>query len=83
MKHTLEEVEEKEGDFYVTTLEKCLDYARHGKTEGTEVRQLIAMAGVVAKIKQTRGAMQSLDAMIARDKMSGVIPSRFQIEKKI
>jgi hypothetical protein len=82
MKHTLEEVEEKEVDFYVVSMEKAMDYAKHGKTEGTEIRQLIAMAGVVAKMRQTRGANRALDAMVARDKLGGSLPKQFQLENK-
>ncbi|MFA6992901.1 MAG: hypothetical protein WC269_06575 [Candidatus Gracilibacteria bacterium] len=75
MKHTLNQVEEKEDDFYVKFLDKAIGYANNEKgTDGVQFRQLVAAAGVVAKQRQTRGAMKALTYQITRDTGRGLLP---------
>ena len=67
-------IEQKEELFYSEFLDKAILYCRGDKkTEGIQVRQLIAAAGVVAKQKQTRGAMRALEYQIERDTGKGLL----------
>jgi len=71
----------QEDAFYATFLEKAIEYANNGpKADGVQFRQLVAAAGVVAKQRQTRGAMRALSYQIARDGKRGMLPDNFQIE---
>jgi hypothetical protein len=77
MRLTIDQIEEKEDDFYCIFLDKAIDYGNGApKADGVQVRQLIAAAGVVAKQRQTRGAMKALAYQIARD------TKRLRITKK-
>lgn len=73
---TSNQVEEREDDFYVKFLDKAIGYANGDKkVDGVQFRQLVAAAGVVAKQRQTRGAMKALTYQIARDTSRGLLPS--------
>jgi hypothetical protein len=74
MRLTSEAVEGKEDDFYVLFLDKAIGYANGDKkSDGVQFRQLVAAAGVVAKQRQTRGAMKALSYQIARDTGRGLL----------
>ena len=75
MRHTVDQIEEKEDAFYSEFLDKAILFCRGDKkTDGIQVRQLIAAAGVVAKQRQTRGAMRALTYQITRDTSRGLLP---------
>lgn len=68
-----EYIEKHENDFYAKFLEKAIDFADGKKTiDGLKFRQLVAAAGVVAKQKQTRSAMNALRYAIERDSARGL-----------
>lgn len=70
-------IESKEDDFYAKFLDKAICYADGKKgTDGVQFRQLVAAAGVVAKQRQTRGAMKALSYQIARDTSRGLLPNK-------
>ena len=71
----------KEEKFYGIFLDKAIGYA-DGNVEGIQFRQLVSAAGVVAKQRQTRGAMHALRYQIARDHKKGILPPNFQIDSK-
>jgi hypothetical protein len=74
--HTIKEIEDREDGFYMLFLDKITDFANHKKgVDGVEIRQLVAAAGVVAKQRQTRGAMKALTYQIQRDTGRGLIAS--------
>lgn len=76
MKPTASLVEEKEEAFYMQFLDMALEYAKGGKdADGIQFRQVVAAAGVVAKQRQTRGAMRALSYQIARDTHGGKLPA--------
>ena len=73
----MNEIEEKEDLFYSEFLDKAISYCRgEKKTDGIQVRNLIAAAGVVSRQKQTRGAMKALQYQILRDTGSGLIEDK-------
>jgi len=62
MRLTADQVEEKEDSFYVQFLDMALLYAKGDKkADGVQFRQVVAAAGVMAKQRQTRGAMRAVD----------------------
>jgi hypothetical protein len=65
---TLDQIEEKEDTFYMGFLDEAIGYAKGVKTaDGIKFRQMVAAAGVVARQRQTRGAMKALEYQIERD----------------
>lgn len=70
MRSTDIDIEKKENDFYHEFLGKAIEFARNPKqssVNGIYFKSLVAAAGVVAKQKQTRGAMNALEYQIQRD----------------
>jgi hypothetical protein len=81
VKPTEDLIEQKEDKFYSIFLDKAIDYADgDGKCDGVQFRQLVASAGVVAKQRQTRGAMKALSHQIWRDEQN-FTNKRLQIDK--
>lgn len=80
MKLISEVVEEKEDSFYIMFLDKAIGYAKNEKgTDGVQFRSLTAAAGVVAKQRQTRGAMKALTFQIQREASRGFLPPPKQV----
>lgn len=78
MPHTDQQIEEKEDSYYNVFLDKAVSFANKEKgVDGIQFRQLVAAAGVVAKQRQTRGAMKALAYQIARDSKRGLLPNSF------
>ena len=85
MAFTAKQVEEKEDSFYVKWLSKAEDFVDGKKDcDGVRFRALTAAAGVVAKQRQTRGAMRALDFQIEREvsRMGINTHGVAQVEKK-
>jgi hypothetical protein len=54
-------------NFLEIYIQQAIDFANgKGKIDGVKFRAMTAAAGVVAKDKQTRGAMRALDFQIQR-----------------
>lgn len=79
------EIESSENEYYKVFLEKAVGFARDpekAKINGIYFKQLVAAAGVVAKQRQTRGAMKALEYQIRRDTALGRLDTTKQIEAK-
>lgn len=76
------EIEKKENQFYKLFLDKAVQYANK-KYDGTDFRQLVAAAGVVARTKQSRSATRVLVYQIERDTARGLLADHAEIIKEI
>jgi hypothetical protein len=83
--HSMSEAEptipELENQFYFKYLKTAIEFY-DDKVEGIKFRALTASAGVVAKQRQTRGAMTALSYQMARDRGKGLIPLDFIPEQE-
>lgn len=77
-----DQINSKENEFYMKFLDEALGYANDSKgANGVKFRQIVAAAGVVAKQRQTRGAMKALSYQIARDTKRGLLPKECEIKQ--
>ena len=70
-------IENKEDEFYLAFLDDAIGFATGAKkVDGVKFRQMVSAAGVVAKQRQTRGAMKALDYQIERDTGRGLLAKK-------
>lgn len=69
MQHTESTINTLEREFYGEYLNKAIAMVKQTKEapDGVLFRSITAAAGVIAKQRQTRGAMKALDHQIKRD----------------